>query len=202
MKTRASALFFLFISITINFWLLVVNEKTTSKANAAIAAQRTMADILEAEEHQINSVYKTIKTKNKHIPNDVVYDMAKAVIDSSIKYNIGIDWLLRIYHVESRTVHIAPNGTVVLSLAGAKGVAQVMPFWAKSCPHANKASDLNYATINIKCGAFVLRHYLNKYNDNIVLALVAYNGGIRGVNAYKRGRPYQETQLYLKGMRI
>ena len=68
------------------------------------------------------------------------------------------------------------------SPAGAKGLMQILPSTAdyiarKSGGTAFEQGDLATPQINIAYGSFYLRYLLDKYDENEVLALAAYNGG-------------------------
>lgn len=61
----------------------------------------------------------------------------------------------------------------VISKAGARGLMQVMPFWAKHCKI--KKDQLLEAESNIPCGIYVLDYYLDRSSSENQ-ALCKYNG--------------------------
>ncbi|MDR1391841.1 MAG: lytic transglycosylase domain-containing protein [Clostridiales bacterium] len=76
-----------------------------------------------------------------------------------------------------------------ISRSGAKGLMQIMNATAKEC--ANKVGikivlpdDLFSADLNIRLGTFYIKNLLKKYNDNLPIALAAYNAGIGNVNSW------------------
>jgi soluble lytic murein transglycosylase-like protein len=69
-----------------------------------------------------------------------------------------------------------------ISSAGARGVMQVMPFWARQLSTAN-ASVLFQWQANIRFGCVILRHYLALEQGDMNMALGRYNGS-RGQLAY------------------
>jgi len=73
------------------------------------------------------------------------------------------------------------------SSAGAYGLMQVLGAHAGTvlCPEASSEEDLYDPEINIKCGTRILRYELDRYGDNLELALGAYNGGPKCV---KKGK--------------
>lgn len=82
-----------------------------------------------------------------------------------------------------------------LSPKGAQGLMQLMPQTAKSYG----ASDPFDARQNISAGARYLRYLLKRYNQNLELALAAYNAGETAVDKYgKKIPPYPETRNYVK----
>ncbi|WP_409994025.1 lytic transglycosylase domain-containing protein [Kinneretia aquatilis] len=67
-----------------------------------------------------------------------------------------------------------------ISIAGARGYMQVMPFWAKLIGDG-QASRLFHMQTNLRFGCVILRHYLDREQGDLYLALGRYNGS--------RGRP-------------
>jgi len=101
------------------------------------------------------------------------------------------------------------------SQAGAKGLMQILPSTAdyiarKSGGTAFEQGDLASPQINIAYGSFYLRYLMDRYDENDVLALAAYNGGEGQVDrwiarARERGDkfrvathiPFPETRDYV-----
>jgi soluble lytic murein transglycosylase-like protein len=69
-----------------------------------------------------------------------------------------------------------------ISSAGARGYAQVMPFWSRSIGDGN-AARLFHTQTNLRFGCVILRHYLDLEGGNLRLALGRYNGS-RGRDEY------------------
>ena len=67
-----------------------------------------------------------------------------------------------------------------ISIVGARGYTQVMPFWARLIGDGD-ASRLFHMQTNLRFGCTILRHYLSIEKGNQFLALGRYNGS--------RGRP-------------
>lgn len=67
-----------------------------------------------------------------------------------------------------------------VSVAGARGYTQVMPFWARTIGNGD-ASRLFHMQTNLRFGCVILRHYLDRERGDTYLALGRYNGS--------RGRP-------------
>jgi soluble lytic murein transglycosylase-like protein len=67
-----------------------------------------------------------------------------------------------------------------ISVAGARGYTQVMPFWARLIGDGD-AARLFHMQTNLRFGCVILRHYLDLEGGNLFLALGRYNGS--------RGRP-------------
>ncbi|MGB2951901.1 MAG: lytic transglycosylase domain-containing protein [Gaiellaceae bacterium] len=93
------------------------------------------------------------------------------------------------------------------SRTGAIGLMQLEPDTAKGIAiHTGgtrfRVSDLYNPEINVRYGAWYLRHLLDKYGDERT-ALAAYNGGQENVDhwlASHRGIPFPETRHYVSGV--
>ncbi|MBR5614288.1 MAG: lytic transglycosylase domain-containing protein [Clostridia bacterium] len=101
-----------------------------------------------------------------------------------------------------------------VSVAGAKGLMQLMETTAQDC---NSKADFGYtipddlfvAEHNIRLGCYYLRQLLDNYGD-IKLAITAYNGGTGNVDKWLKDKtladgkgglsdiPYSETKRYVK----
>ncbi|MGR8921133.1 MAG: transglycosylase SLT domain-containing protein [Gammaproteobacteria bacterium] len=82
-----------------------------------------------------------------------------------------------------------------VSTAGAVGLMQLMPGTARRYGVANRRDPL----ANVAGGTRYLRDLLKMFDNNLVLALAAYNAGENAV--IKHGRqipPYKETQTYVR----
>jgi soluble lytic murein transglycosylase len=90
------------------------------------------------------------------------------------------------------------------SSAGAIGLMQLQPATAKGIAlrtggHKFVVSDLYDPEINVRYGAWYLRHLLDKYGDEET-ALAAYNAGQANVNEWIRegkGIAFAETRSYV-----
>jgi soluble lytic murein transglycosylase len=90
------------------------------------------------------------------------------------------------------------------SNAGAVGLMQLTPSTAKGIAlytggHNFRVSDLTNPEINVRYGAWYLRHLLNRYGDER-LALAAYNAGEDNVDRWQRehvGIQFSETRHYV-----
>jgi soluble lytic murein transglycosylase-like protein len=62
-----------------------------------------------------------------------------------------------------------------VSVAGARGLMQVMPFWSRVIGD-NDAQKLFHMATNLRYGCSILRMYLDMEDGNLFLALGRYNG--------------------------
>lgn len=82
-----------------------------------------------------------------------------------------------------------------VSRAGAVGLMQLMPQTAQRFGVTNSRDPRS----NLEGGARYLRELLTMYNNNIKLALAAYNAGEKAVEKYGNEiPPYPETRNYVK----
>jgi len=97
------------------------------------------------------------------------------------------------------------------SHAGARGLMQITPATAQvieklSGGQTFKFDDLADPDINIRYGTFYLRYLIQKYGDNEVAALAAYNAGPQNVDAWGGSNlslgdiPYPETRGYVENV--
>ena len=89
--------------------------------------------------------------------------------------------------------------------AGAVGLMQLTPSTAKGIAlytggHHFHVSDLTNPEINVRYGAWYLRHLLDRYDQRERVALAAYNAGEDNVDRWQRqhvGIQFQETRDYV-----
>ena len=74
-----------------------------------------------------------------------------------------------------------------ISIAGARGYMQVMPFWARLIGDGDVARLFHMQT-NLRFGCVILRHYLDLERGDLFLALGRYNGS--------RGRPEYPNAVF------
>lgn len=108
--------------------------------------------------------------------------------EAAARYALPIDLLRAVAYVESR---FDPRA---ISVDGAMGIMQLMPFTAKSMgvidPHDARQSILG--------GARFLRILANQWAGDITLTIAAYNAGSGAVKRYRGVPPYAETRRYVR----
>lgn len=91
-------------------------------------------------------------------------------------------------YVESR------YNTDALSIKGAVGLMQVLPGTGARFGY----TDLRHPHTNVRAGATYLKWLLNRFDNNLELAIAGYNAGEGAVEKYGRTiPPYRETQNYV-----
>jgi soluble lytic murein transglycosylase-like protein len=102
--------------------------------------------------------------------------------------------LLEVIYYESKRAGLEPSlvlGLIqvesnfrkyAISSADARGYMQVMPFWTRLIGDGD-VRKLFHMQTNLRFGCTILRHYLDRENGNLFLALGRYNGS-RGRDPY------------------
>ena len=104
----------------------------------------------------------------KEFLQTVWYETRRAGVDTTL--------VLGLIQVESAFRKFA------VSSVGARGYMQVMPFWTRVLGDGD-ASRLFHMQTNLRFGCVILRHYLDRENGNLFMALGRYNGS-RGKAPY------------------
>ena len=74
-----------------------------------------------------------------------------------------------------------------ISVVGARGYMQVMPFWTRAIGDGD-AGRLFHMQTNLRFGCVILRHYLDREKGDLFLALGRYNGS--------RGKPQYPDAVF------
>jgi soluble lytic murein transglycosylase-like protein len=110
-----------------------------------------------------------------------------------------IDWVAKRYGLPPSLVHAVISAesaydTNAISQAGAVGLMQLMPETAKRYGVVNRRNPVD----NVDGGTRYLRDLLAMFDNNLLLALAAYNAGEGAVKQYgNKIPPYNETRNYV-----
>jgi soluble lytic murein transglycosylase-like protein len=116
------------------------------------------------------------------------------------KFDPTIRSIAKIYKLPHALVHAVIRAESsynpdARSKAGAVGLMQLMPETAKQYGVKNRRSPRE----SIQAGSRHLRYLLKLFDNNLVLAIAAYNAGEGAVKKYgNKIPPYKETQNYVR----
>jgi soluble lytic murein transglycosylase-like protein len=154
-----------------NTWGFTPTHAQTENLNVVSEGEDIQKALVELEE--ISKIQYKIVYLNRHINLELSYKIADAVYKHSRENNKDIDMVLAIIRVES---YFNPRAK---SPAGACGLMQIMPFWAKEFGIEIKDLCYNIDT-NINCGIKILMSY-EKLFKRYDLVLTTYNKGPKQV---------------------
>jgi soluble lytic murein transglycosylase-like protein len=104
-------------------------------------------------------------------------ELLRLIWRESARVALDPDLILAVIEIESRFDRFA------LSVAGAQGYMQVMPFWLAELGHPS--ANLFDPAINLRLGTTILRYYLDREKGDLERALARYNGSL-GSDRYPR----------------
>ena len=107
---------------------------------------------------------------------------------AAARYNVDADLITSVIAVES---NFDPKA---VSRKKARGLMQLLPETAARLGVRNIEDPQE----NIDAGTRYLRDLLQKYNNNLALALAAYNAGPERIQQYGRVPPFRETISYVR----
>ena len=110
------------------------------------------------------------------------------VLAAASRYGVDAELITSVMEVES---NFNPNA---VSVKNARGLMQLLPETAARLGVKNIFDPKE----NIDAGTHYLHDLLQLYNNDLTLALAAYNAGPDKVQKYGNVPPYRETQSYVK----
>ena len=114
-------------------------------------------------------------------------DLGEILTTAGKTHNLDADLLASVVKAESG------GNTHAVSRAGARGLMQLMPSTAATLGVADSFQPEQ----NVRGGSAYLDALLDRYHDNLALALAAYNAGPAAVDKYHGIPPYAETRAYV-----
>ncbi len=97
-------------------------------------------------------------------------ELLKNVHYEATRANLPPELVLAVIETESNFNRWA------ISVVGAQGLMQIMPFWLKEI--GREDDNLFTVSTNLRFGCTILRHYLDREKGNISRALARYNGSL------------------------
>jgi soluble lytic murein transglycosylase-like protein len=176
--------------ISILFFLILILFVYINNANANIYMRHGKKGIVYFSNVPVSSKYKVFMiTVNKHHKSSYkILKYRKLIQRAAKRYNINKGLIEAVIKAESGYRKTA------VSDKGAEGLMQLMPATQRIL---NVSNPFNPAQ-NIYAGTKYLKSLLVKYNDNVSIALAAYNAGKNAVKQYRGIPPYAQTQNYVK----
>lgn len=132
--------------------------------------------------------------RNRYVPQ--MPENLRAPIDQATTSAIPSDLLSALAYQENRDF-----ATDAVSPAGARGLFQFTPVTLRELVrlgHGEVDPDDPYQSA--RAASFYLQHLLNQFDDELPLALAAYNAGPGNVKKYKGVPPFKETQNYVRSI--
>ncbi len=114
-------------------------------------------------------------------------ELHELLSSAGARHNLDVNLLASVVRAESG------GHTAAVSKKGAQGLMQLMPKTAAQLG----VSDSLRPDQNVAGGASYLDFLLNRYHDNLALALAAYNAGPAAVDRCRCVPSYRETRLYV-----
>lgn len=97
-------------------------------------------------------------------------EFLKLVHAEASRADLAPELVLSVIHVESAFNRFA------ISVVGAQGLMQVMPFWKNEI--GRPEDNLMDMATNLRYGCTILKHYLDREKGNLIRALARYNGSL------------------------
>ncbi len=130
-------------------------------------------------------VFAPVPAPAQLAPQPLYRDLVEA---AAKRYNVDADLITSVIAVES---NFDPRA---VSRKNARGLMQLLPETAAQLGVKN----IDDPAENIDAGTHYLRDLLQKYNNDLPLALAAYNAGPDKVQLYGRVPPFAETISYVR----
>lgn len=163
-------------------WFLIVFLFSLLQGSTAVASQRIDTELREA---LIKAISQADSFSDRFEAEVWLMDMSgrleRRVEDEEERLE-----LLKTVHYEAKRADLPPEMVLAviqtesnfnrwaISVAGAQGLMQIMPFWLKEI--GREGDSLFSVQTNLRFGCTILRHYLDKENGDWTKALARYNG--------------------------
>ncbi len=131
----------------------------------SMAAETDQTDHFDAQVWLMSSTPKVVRYVSDEDERTL---LLQDVYREAARHDLDPDLILSVIQIESAFDRFA------VSVAGAQGLMQVMPFWRTEI--GRPQDNLTNVSTNIKYGSAILAHYLNVSRGDLVDALARYNG--------------------------
>ena len=121
------------------------------------------------------------RLKKKKAELETRKEFLQTVWYESKRAGLDVSLVLGLIQVESNFRKFA------VSVVGARGYMQVMPFWTRAIGDGD-AGRLFHMQTNLRFGCVILRHYLDREKGDLFMALGRYNGS--------RGKPQYPDAVF------
>jgi soluble lytic murein transglycosylase-like protein len=148
-----------------------LSDSVKSALHKAVADTPITRTYFESESHErVWLAEMSNRLKKKFADEEQRVDFLKTMHYESMRAGLDPEMVLGLIQVESNFRKYA------LSIAGARGFMQVMPFWVKQI--GSKDHNLFNLRTNLRYGCIILRHYLDIEKGDYFRALGRYNGSL------------------------
>lgn len=141
------------------------DDELRARLKAAIEEADSFQDRFDAEvwlSDMSNRLARRIPDVNERL------ELLRLVHREATRAGLPPELVLAVIEVESAFDRFA------ISVAGAQGLMQIMPFWLKEIGHPD--DNLFHPQTNLRMGCTILKYYLDKENGDLRKALARYNG--------------------------
>jgi hypothetical protein len=148
----------------------------------------SVADVVKIEPEE---VFEPIPQPAPEVPAQAPANQPpfhEFVLVAASRYGVDAELISSVMEVES---HFNPKA---VSIKNARGLMQLLPETAARMG----VRDIFDPKENIEGGTRYLKELLQLYNNDLTLALAAYNAGPEKVQKYGNVPPYRETESYVK----
>jgi soluble lytic murein transglycosylase-like protein len=167
-----------------------INPQSSFDNVLKITAKTKFGDLITKPTTRVDAKIYSNTAQAVSKPTDIRVKIKNWVTEASAKY--GVDEKL----VNALIKQESGFNPAAKSSVGAMGLMQLMPSTAKGLGVSNPMDPQQ----NIEGGVKYISKLLKRYDNNVELALAAYNAGPGAVDKYDGVPPYEETQNYVKSI--
>jgi soluble lytic murein transglycosylase-like protein len=177
MRIFSLRLFPLRKALLVSLILLALALLSTTQASTDPELRRLLKDAIESDsgfEDRFDAqvwMFDMSRRLEKFVPHhETRIEILKQVHYESTRVSIEPELVLALIEVESHFNEYA------ISVSGARGLMQVMPFWLDEIGISDK--NLFKIRTNLRMGCTILRYYMDMEPDDLGRALARYNGSL------------------------